>query len=251
MPTLRAALANLIFYGNMMLWIIASLPALAGPPRWAMACMKGWALSTLHMLRLVVGMKWEIRGLENLPEGGCILAAKHQSTWETFALLPYLDAPTYILKKELLDLPGFGWFARRGGMIPVERSRHAQALLKMTKAARAAVQGGSQLIIFPEGTRRPVGAPPDYKSGMTHLYKQLGVPIVPVALNSGLFWPRRRFQRFPGTILVSILPAIPAGEEAREVAGRIEETIEAETARLVDEARAAPNPPPLPGPAPR
>ncbi|MBV6658373.1 MAG: 1-acyl-sn-glycerol-3-phosphate acyltransferase [Devosiaceae bacterium] len=246
MPALRALIANTVFFANMVVWMIVCSPTLFLPDRYARKYMRAWARSTLWLLRVTAGMNWEIRGLENIPKEGCLIAAKHQSTWETFALLPYLDKPIYILKKELIDLPLFGWYARRAGMIPVERSRHASALLAMTRAAKESVAEGGHLIIFPEGTRRPVGAPPDYKSGTTHLYKQLGVPIVPAALNSGLFWPRRQFRRHAGTIVISFLPPIAAGEDPKAVRGQLQEVIEAETQALVDEALAVRNPPPLP-----
>lgn len=245
MPQVRAAIANLVLYGNMIVWMVVCSPALLGPPSWALACIKGWAFSSLHLLRWTTGIKWEVRGLENLPKGGCIIACKHQSMWETFALFPYLDKPVYILKSELLRIPFFGWFCKRAGHISVERGQHAKALREMTKSAKAAVDRGGQLVIFPEGTRRAPGAAPAYKTGFTFLYKSLGVPMVPAALNSGLFWPRRRFQRYSGTIIVSLGPHIPAGEEAKQVQVQVVEMIEAETSNLISEALSKPNPPPL------
>ena len=243
MPQLRALAANIIFYATTLVWMLVCLPLFLAPKRWVTAAMKGWARTCMVLLKWLVGIRWEVRGLENLPSGldgqpGFLVASKHQSAWETFGLLPYLDAPVYILKKELLAIPFYGWFAAKAGMIPVERSRNAQALRAMTKRARAAMADGRQIIIFPEGTRRPVDAPPAYKSGIAHLYKQLEVPVVPVALNSGLFWPRRRFARYPGTLVMSILPPIEAGGDARSVAGELERAIEAETDRLVAESRA-------------
>ena len=244
MPRLRAIAANAVFYGNVIVWMIVCAPALLGPRRWSLRAMKAWALSTMWLTRLVAGIAWDVRGLEHIPRradgsmAGCIIACKHQSTWETFGLLPYLDDPAYILKEELMRIPLFGWFCARVGMISVERGKSAQALRAMTKAARQAVEDGRQLIIFPEGTRQPVGAPPDYKSGTTHLYKQLGVPMVPAALNSGLFWPRRKGLRYPGTLVVRLMPAIAAGEDARAVRALLETTIEQETDALVAEARA-------------
>ena len=251
MPQLRAIAANIAFYGNVIVWMIVCIPALLGPRRWSLGAIRGWALTTMWLLRLTAGIRWEVRGLENLPRqsdgtmAGCIIAAKHQSAWETFGLFPYLDDPTYILKQELMRIPLFGWYCARAGMIAVERSKSAQALRAMTKAARDVVQDGRQLIIFPEGTRQAVDAPPDYKSGVVHLYKQLGVPMVPTALNSGLFWPRRKGKRYPGTLVVSILPPIPPGEDTKAVRVELERLIEAETGKLVAEARAAN--PQLPG----
>lgn len=245
MPQLRALAANLVFYLNVVVWMVLCSPVLLGPRHWTVGAMKAWAKSTMWLIRWTAGIKWEMRGLENIPRsgdgasmGGCIIAAKHQSTWETFGLLPYLDNPTYILKKELMRIPLFGWYCAKAGMIPVERTRSAQALRDMTRAAREVVAADRQLIIFPEGTRRAVDASPDYKSGVTHMYKQLGVPLVPTALNSGLFWPRRQHKRFPGTLVVSMLPAIPPGEDTKAVRSRLQEIIETQTAQLVTEGLA-------------
>ncbi|MEM6711898.1 MAG: lysophospholipid acyltransferase family protein [Pseudomonadota bacterium] len=255
MPTLRALVANILFYANMVLWLIPALPILLGPRRWSLNAIRVWSHFTMWMLAVTVGLRWEIRGLDNLPtrdgkQIGCIIASKHQSHWETFGLFPYLYDPAYILKKELLRLPGFGWFSARSGMIAVDRSRGSKALRDMTKAAKDAVDEGRQLIIFPEGTRRLVDAPPDYKPGAAHLYRQLGVPVVPAAINSGLFWPRRQFARYPGTIVVSILPAIPPGLESRDMLVTLQDAIETETDKLVEEARAAgTGAPPLPAEA--
>lgn len=242
MPTLRALAANIVFYLNTALWAIVCIPALLGPRTWSRTCMKSWAMCSMWLIRLTAGIRWEIRGVENLPRDekgmtGFILASKHQSAWETFALLPLLDDPAYILKKELMHIPLYGWYAAKAGMIPVARGSHAKALRQMTKDAKAAIEDGRQIIIFPEGTRKAVGDEPDYKPGAIHLYRQLEVPIVPVALNSGLFWPRRKFERHPGTLVVSILPPIPAGLNNREVGERLQLAIETETVRLIEDAR--------------
>lgn len=242
---LRALAANAVFYLGTLVWLVVCLPLLLAPRSWAIAGVKKWAAFTLWGLRFAAGIQWDIRGLENLPRNddgsmqGCIIAAKHQSTWETFGLFPYLDNPVYILKAELMRIPIFGWFCSRAGMIAVDRKKGAGALRQMTQDARQAVANGRQLIIFPEGTRRPVGAPPDYKSGVTHLYKQLGVPMLPTALNAGLFWPRKQLKRYPGTLVVSILPAIPAGQDPREAAAQLQIEIERETDGLVADARAS------------
>jgi 1-acyl-sn-glycerol-3-phosphate acyltransferase len=245
MPKLRAIAANAAFYLNVILWMVIFSPILLGPRSWTISAMKGWAKSTMWLTRLTAGIRWEIRGLENVPRNadgsmqGCIIACKHQSTWETFGLLPYLDDPAYILKQELMRIPLFGWYCAKAGMISVERSKSAQALRTMTKDAKKAVEQNRQLIIFPEGTRRAVDSEPDYKSGVAHMYKQLEVPMVPAGLNSGLFWPRRQGKRFPGTLVISLLPAIPAGEDTKQVRGDLQEIIETETDRLVAAARQA------------
>lgn len=242
MPTLRALAANLAFYLNTFVWGILFAPSLIGPRNWNIWVIKGWAKSSMWLVRITAGIKWEVRGLENLPckDGkmpGFILACKHQSAWETFGLLPYLDDPAYVLKQELMYIPVYGWYAAHGDMIPIIRGSRSKALRKMTEAAKKAADNGRQIIIFPEGTRRAVGEAPDYKIGVFHLYKSLQVAIVPVALNSGQFWPRRKFKRFPGTLVMSILPPIEPGLPADEARAKLQEGVERETNQLVEAER--------------
>lgn len=241
-PTLRAAAANLAFYLNTLVWGILCLPAFITPRSWTTWTIKEWAKSSMWLIRWTAGITWEVRGLENLPKkdgkmGGFILAAKHQSAWETFGLLPYLDDPAYVLKQELMYIPVYGWYAARADMIPVIRGSRSKALRTMTEAAKKAVSNDRQIIIFPEGTRRAVGAQPDYKIGVFHLYKALEVPIVPVALNSGQFWPRRQFKRYPGTLVISILPPIEPGLSTDEARAKLQDGVEQETDRLVEAER--------------
>lgn len=196
-----------------------------------------WASGDLLLLRLICGQTVEVRGTENIPTGPALVAAKHQAAWETMALVPMLPRGVIILKKELLKIPLYGNYASFFGMIPVDRSAGSAALKKLAEDSRAAVDKGMQILIFPEGTRRVVDAPPDYKPGAIFLYNQLKVPLVPVALNSGLLWPRRRLVRYPGTISVSFLPAIPPGLSRAEAQERLQTAIERETDRLVAEGR--------------
>ncbi len=168
-----------------------------------------------------------------------MVAGKHQSLWETFALLPLLADPAVVLKRELTWIPLFGWFALKFRMIAVNRGARSAALKAMISDARAAIAEDRQILIFPEGTRRPPDAEPDYKPGAAALYLQLDTVCVPFALNSGLFWPRRKFLRYPGKIIVEFMPAIPAGLKRREFSARLEQAIEAKTAELVAEGRRA------------
>jgi 1-acyl-sn-glycerol-3-phosphate acyltransferase len=179
----------------------------------------------------------EYRGVEKIPQGPLLVASKHQSMWETFALLQMFDHPLYILKRELTRIPFFGWYLMKAGMISVDRRAGGRALLKMVRQASEEVRNGRQLIIFPEGTRRPVGAPPDYKPGVAQLYASSRASCLPVALNSGLFWPRRTFMRYPGTLVVEFLDVLPPGLPRDEFLRRIAATIEEATARLVETAR--------------
>ncbi|MGV6874824.1 lysophospholipid acyltransferase family protein [Pseudochelatococcus sp. B33] len=232
----RSLLFAILFYGNLTAWLMACLPLLAGPPRYLFPVARTWARTNLWLLRTVVGLKVEWRGLDNIPEGGLLVASKHQSAWETFALIAVFDRPIFVLKRELLRLPLFGWYLRRVGMIPIDRSAGASALAGMARAARERVREGHQVIIFPEGTRRAPGAPPDYKTGVAFLYDSLQVPCLPIALNSGLFWPRQSFLRRPGTVVVSILPPLPGGLPRKQVVAELQRRIEAEADRLLRDA---------------
>jgi 1-acyl-sn-glycerol-3-phosphate acyltransferase len=235
---IRSLLFNLLFYLNLGVLLLAAIATLA-LPRWAvMAMAKLWGRSSVWLLRVVCGTKVELRGVEKIPKGPLIVAAKHQSTWETFALLHLFDDFTFIVKRELMWIPIFGWCMSHAGMVPVDRSAGSQALTAMTKRAREEIRAGRQLIIFPEGTRRSAGAEPRYKFGVAHLYAEIGVPCLPVALNSGLFWPRRVFRRYPGTIVVEFLDPIPPGLGKDAFFQRLQSDIETATARLIAEGRA-------------
>jgi 1-acyl-sn-glycerol-3-phosphate acyltransferase len=233
--TLRSILFNLLFYLNLAILLIAAIPTIAMPRHAILGVAKLWGRTSLWLLRVVCGIGVEWRGLEKIPPGGILVAAKHHSTWETFALLTLFPDPAYVIKRELTWIPFFGWYATHGGMIPVDRGAGKPAMSGMTANARAALAEGRQIIIFPEGTRRAAGAEPKYKFGVARLYTEAGVPCVPVALNSGLFWPRRRFLRFPGTIRVEILDPIPPGLEQNTFFAKLQEDIETATARLIAE----------------
>ena len=231
----RSLLFNALFYVNITIRMIVALPTILLPYSFLHGVLRRYASSTLWFLRVVCGTKVEWRGREKLPAGPCIVACKHQSLWETFALFMLLPDPTYVLKRELMWLPLFGWLATKARMIPIDRGSHAKALASMTAAARREAARGRQIVIFPEGTRRPPGAKPRYLPGVAFLYAELGLPCVPIALNSGLFWPRRSVRRHPGTVLVEVLDPIPPGLEKREFLMRLRNATEQSTARLVAE----------------
>ena len=192
MNIVRSILFNLCFYANLIIRMIVLSPIYFLMPRKAAyAIPKNWARSSVWLMEKIVGTTFEIEGLENIPAGGYILAPKHQSFWDTFALLPYLDDPVYILKRELMWIPLFGWYAGKQQMIPVDRGARGKVMLDVLKRTREVLAKGRQLIIYPEGTRRPPGAEPLYKYGIARMYRDLGVPVVPVAMHPGLFWPRR------------------------------------------------------------
>ncbi len=238
MVIVRSILYNLAFYLNLGVLLLGALLTLVMPRHVVLQMATLWGRISVWLLRVICGTRVEYRGLEKLPKGPLIVAAKHQSTWETFALLWLFEDFTFIVKRELMWIPIFGWCMWKGGMVPVDRGAGSQALTDMTDRATEEIRSGRQLIIFPEGTRRPPGAAPRYKFGVAHLYGEIGVPCVPVALNSGLFWPRRKFWRYPGTIIVEFLDPIPPGLDKNAFFARLQYDIEAATARLVAEGRA-------------
>lgn len=235
---LRSLVYNIAFYINLVVWILIGIPTFVMPRSGIITIAKYWGRTSIWLMRIICNTKVEYRGVEKIPKGGPLLVApKHQSAWETFALLQFFDEPLYILKRELRWLPFFGWYLTKAQMIGVNRAAGGRALIAMARRAREEVLRGRQLIIFPEGTRRPVGAPPSYKHGVAQIYVECGVTCIPVALNAGLFWPRRTFMRYPGTIVVEFLDPIPPGLSRNEFTARVRSVIEEATDRLVKAGR--------------
>jgi 1-acyl-sn-glycerol-3-phosphate acyltransferase len=234
----RSLVFNALFYVNTALWLIAALPTFFMPYRAIIEVAKAWGRFNRALTRMVAGIDYEIRGAEKIPRGPVIVAAKHQSAWETFALLSLFDNPTFIIKRELQWIPIFGWFTIKGRMVPVQRGAGSQTLTNMIERARIELSRGRQLVIFPEGTRRAPGAEPRYKYGVAPRYAAEGVPCIPIALNSGLFWPRRSLRRNPGTILVEVLDPILPGLDKDVFLERLKNEIETATARLIAESQA-------------
>lgn len=245
----RSVLYVIAFYITTALFLVVASPLLLAPRSWAMAALKAHGLTCVWLLRVIAGTRLEVRGRENLPEGACIVAAKHQSAWDTFALIPLLRDPAVVLKSELVQIPLYGWFCRKFEHIIVSRERAAVALKAMMADAADRAAQGRQILIFPEGTRSPPGAPADYKPGIVALYDSLKLPCVPLALNSGLYWPRRSLLRHPGTIVVEFLPAIAPGLDRRSFRAELQARVEAASMRLIAEAASSPNPPPIPSSA--
>jgi 1-acyl-sn-glycerol-3-phosphate acyltransferase len=234
---LRSLLYAAAFYLVTGLMLVGLSWLLLAPRSWAMAGLKLHARISIWLLAKIAGTKMEVRGRENLPDGPILVVAKHQSTWDTFALIPLFSDPAIVLKDELKWIPFYGWFCVKFGHILVKRDKASIALKTLVADAKDRIAAGREVVIFPEGTRMPPGAPPDYKPGYLALYDALGVPTVPLALNSGLFWPRRSIVRYPGTIVVSFLPPVPPGLPRKIAKDRIESAIETESAALIDEAR--------------
>ncbi len=229
-------LRSLVFQVAFYLWTAAlalpGLPLLLAPPSWMMRYGSFWSRGILWLLAVIVGLDHEVRGAEHLPPGPMLIAMKHQSAWDTFAAPVVFRNPAMVMKRDLGWIPFYGWYSVKAGMIPIDRSGGARALKAMVTAGRRALAQGRPVLIFPEGTRTAPGVHLPYHPGVAALYRQLGVALVPVAVNSGRFWGRRHFLKRPGRIVVEILPAIPAGGERRAVMAELEARIEAATARL-------------------
>lgn len=233
----RSLLFNALFYVNITVRMIVALPTIVLPPSFILGVLRRYSRSTLWLLRITCGIGVEWRGRQKFPQGPYLVACKHQSAWETFALFAVLPDPTFVLKRELMRIPLFGWLATKAKMIPIDRGSHTKALASMIAAAKAEAARGRQIVIFPEGTRRLPGAEPQYLPGAAFLYADLNLPCVPLALNSGLFWPRRTLWRYPGTVLVEVLDPIPPGLSRREFMTRLQNALEEATTRLVAEGR--------------
>ena len=223
---LRSFAFNLAFYAILIGYMLVAPPLFLLPRRWGWHVVRAWARSSLWACRVIAGIRTEFRGLDRIPKGALLVAAKHQSLWETFALITVFDDATYILKRELLWIPVFGWYAAKFRMIPVRRGAGSASIRSLVRRVREELAQGRQILIFPEGTRRPPGGPPAYKHGIVRLYTQLDVPCLPVALNSGLFWPRRRFLRRPGTIVAEFLEPIRPGLDGDSFAALLQSRIE-------------------------
>ena len=237
MIALRSIIFNVAFYVNLILFLVLGSVFFVTPRKWSIAALKAWARTSIWLLRVICNTRMEVRGASFIPQGPLLVAGKHQSFWETFALLPYFDDPCMVLKKELAWIPFFGWFIYKFRMITVERSAASAALRQLLSRGVEELAAGRQIVIMPEGTRKSPDAEPDYKSGAAALYGALGCDCLPFALNSGLFWPRRKFMRYPGTIVLEFLPVIPAGLPRKEFQTRLQLTIETATRKLVSEGR--------------
>jgi 1-acyl-sn-glycerol-3-phosphate acyltransferase len=236
MAAVRALLFNLCFFGLTFLVCLAYLPLMLLPWRVLSGAVRLWAVMVMWLLRVVVGIRHQVRGAEKLPQRPAIIAAKHQSAWETIAFNALLRDPAFVFKSELLLIPVWGWLAWRTGQIRVDRRAGAKALKRMAAAARTAIADRRSIVIFPQGTRTPPGQAGPYLPGVAALYQALQVPVVPVALNSGRFWGRRAFLKRPGVITIEYLDPIPPGLDRKAFMRQLEHRIETATRRLEAEA---------------
>jgi 1-acyl-sn-glycerol-3-phosphate acyltransferase len=232
----KSALFYPVLYGSWAFFLIAGSWLLLCPRRWAMAALALHGDVTVWLLRVFCGTGMEVRGREKLLPGPVVVAAKHQAAWDTFALISLMGDPALVMKAELLSVPIYGRFCRKFELIPVQRELGPAALRQMVREARNRAAQNREILIFPEGTRTIPGETPDYKPGIAFLYQDLKLQVCPIALNSGMYWPRRSFLRYPGTIVVEILDPIPPGLPRQEFMDRLQSVVEAASDRLRLEA---------------
>lgn len=231
---LRSLLFNVAFW----VWTAAvHLPSLVlllpGVPRvWILSVGRFWVAGVMWLLRVVAGVRSEIRGQENLPDGPCLIASKHQSAWDTLIFSLIVRDHSFVLKQELLWIPVFGWYLKRFGVVAIDRRSGAKALRRMVRESQALAGQGRKIVIFPEGTRVPPGETRAYHPGVAALYRELQLPVVPVALTSGDHWGRRAFRKVPGTIRLAFLPPIPPGLSRKDFMARLSRDLEAGSAEL-------------------
>lgn len=244
MTGLRSLVFNGLFYAWTTLLALAYIPLLFLPPRYIWAGGRFWVRSIFFLARTIIGLDWRLEGRDNLPDGAALIASKHQSAWDTLVFVLLLNQPVYILKRELLQIPLFGAYLKHMGMIAIDRRGAARTLRSLQQQARARLAEGRPVIIFPEGTRTRPGETRPYQPGVAALYKALEyeAPLVPAALNSGLFWGRRSFLKHPGCITLQLLPHIPAGLSRNEVMERLNESIESASRRLAEQSAAENHP---------
>ena len=234
MIAIRSALYLIAFYLFTVPLCLSYLPLLLLPSHVMPPFARIWVRGVLMLLRLICGLSWKVEGLEHLPPAPFIVAAKHQSAFETFAFQLVFPGLAFVLKQELTWIPFFGWFLAKTGVIAIDRAAGTRALKSMVTGAQVAKDQGRIILVFPEGTRVRPGQHTTYHTGIAMLYGSLGLPVVPVAVNTGLFWPKRAFLKQPGTIVLKILPPIQPGQDRKSFMTRLETEIETATNHLIE-----------------
>jgi 1-acyl-sn-glycerol-3-phosphate acyltransferase len=237
MNFLRALLFNISFYGITAVMCIACLPGLCLPRKGVFWIVRTY-LHLVYMLeKYILGLNYRIEGWEHVPKRGpFLIAAKHQSAYETLKLHRLLQDPAIILKKELLSIPLWGRFLSRIDPIAIDRSQGRQATQQVIDGARRVSKQGRPMVIFPQGTRVRIDQTADekpYKIGVARMQEETGLPIIPLALNSGKFWPRKSWMKYPGCVTFKFLPPIEAGEPPDQVIKKLQETLERESQKLL------------------
>lgn len=236
MIVVRSTLFFIIFYLWTVILAFIYLPLLLAPRQAVQAAVRLWLRGALVLARVICGLRHRIVGREHITAGAAIIAAKHQSIWETMIFHQLLEDPVYAAKQELFAIPFVGWYMRKAGCIPIDRSSRVRALRTMIKGAVEALAEGRQVVVFPEGTRVPPGAQAPYHAGIAALHDRCVAPILPVALNSGMFWDRRSFYKYPGVITLEFLQPMTPGLERGTFLHELRRRIEDASARLFDDA---------------
>lgn len=231
---LRSALFNLLFW----LWIavlgLCCIPVALLYPPFAFSVSRAWAGVSLWLLRVCCGISYEVRGSEHIPQGPALIASKHQSAWDTIIFWKLISRPSYVLKRELIFLPVFGWYLLLLKSIYIDRKSGGKAVKRMIKQAQERIRARCAIVIFPEGTRTLPGAQSVYHPGVAALYQQLGVPVVPVALNSGQYWSKNAFIKNPGSIVIEFLPPLQPGLKSRDFLSQLQGIIEQKGTELLN-----------------
>lgn len=234
MTWLRSVLFNIAFFTSTAAVAVLATPVLLAPSRWTMPVIRFWAWLVVQELRLICGIRLHVTGREHLPQqGAALIAAKHQSALDTIIWLLLVPRCCYVLKQELLRIPFYGFLVAKAGMIAVDREGGGAAMRQLLKDGRAAAAAGRQLVIFPEGTRVAPGEHSPYQPGIAALASATGLPVIPVATDSGMLWGRRAFLKRPGVISIAVLPPLPAGLPRPVLMQELEAVIERETDRLM------------------
>lgn len=237
MILVRSFLFNLYFFaltafGLFTYWVLLPLPRAT-----FQGAVRLWQRLVFGGLKLICAVEWEVRGRERIPKGAAVFACKHQSAWDTMAFYALVADPAYVLKKELLRIPFWGWYAAKTRQIVVDRRAGVRALKDVAATARERIAEGRQVVIFPQGTRVPPGGHRPYQPGVYAIATATDAPVFPVALNSGFFWGRRSFLKHPGTVTIEILEPMPAGLARKPFMAELENRIERASDRLAAEAR--------------
>lgn len=235
---IRSLLFNILFYSLSFIILTACLPMVVLPRSWQRCVPPVWLWVGDKLEKYVLNLRYEVIGRENLPAAPYIVAMKHQSAWETMKLYALFGNPAIVLKKELMDAPILGSYAHVMDMVPVDRSKGREATKFMIQEAQKILRDKRPLVIFPQGTRVAPLAKKPYKRGIVKIYEEMNIPMVPVALNSGVFWGRKKFWKRPGKITIRIFPAIPAGQNPDEAFDTMQNLVETESMRLSQEALA-------------
>lgn len=247
MRFVRSLLFNAVFYAWTAFLCVALIWTIVLPRRWVTWELRTYLATVAFLERTLLGLDYRVLDREKVPAGAFILAAKHQSTWETFKLHGLFGEPVIVVKRELMRIPIWGWFLKRAFAISIDRAAHARAVRDIVEQARPHIEAGRPIVIFPQGTRTAPGDYRPYQIGVFALYKTLKLPVVPMALNSGVFWPRHSFIKSPGTITIRFLDPIPPGLDRKAFMTRLEDTLEGASEALALEAGGPPTARPAPG----